>query len=324
MNTQETGPSLAATMLTAATRMTLRTALSAIHVAPGALHWPWPYGALDWLASLLPKDVELRKVNLSHSTADLVCGPGVSDTGRVILYFHGGGFVMCGTHTHLSLLTRLSVAAQAPVLSVNYRMHPHPLRDGISDCMDGYAWVRDRYDADKIVLAGDSAGGYMAMATAINLAGSETPGAMVLLSPLLELDPKGKKEHPNIDHDAMFTAATFDALAEMLGRTNDELYEPLEHLCTVMEGDELPPTLIHVSGSEALLHDATKAAQMMSELGGSVDVVVWPGQIHVFQFASSIVPEAQRSIDQLGRFIIEKTSEKVSDERDTYPTRAVG
>jgi len=242
----------------------------------------------------------------------------------VILYFHGGGFLTGGTSTHLPLIIRLSKAAQAPVLSVNYRMLPHSLQDGISDCLEAYLWLRERYSADQIVLAGDSAGGYMAMACAIHLAGIETPGAMVLMSPLLELNPKGKRQHENADSDAMFTTASFDVLADMLNQANDTLYEPLEHLCTAMDGDELPPTLIHVSGSEMLLHDAIKAAEMMSDLGASADVVIWPGQIHVFQMAAPIVPEAQRSLDQLGRFIIEKTSKKVSEEPDMHPTRAVG
>ena len=326
MNVLEASPSVAATLLTATTRMTFRTALSAAAAHPLAAHLPVPYGAVEWLASLLPKSVGHQEIHLDHCTADLIYGPDVPHTGRVILYFHGGGFLMCGTHTHYGLITRLSKAAQAPVLAVNYRMLPHSLRDGISDCVEAYLWLRKRYDANQIVLAGDSAGGYMAMSCAISLAGYETPGAMVLMSPLLELDPRGKKEHVNADGDAMLNGAAFDALVKLLGRANDgDLYEPLEHLHTVMEGDELPPTLIHVSGAEVLLHDATKAEDLMSELGASVDVVVWPGQIHVWQLAAPIVPEAQRSIDQLGRFIIKKTSsKKVSEKSDTYRTAAVG
>ena len=328
MNIVEAGPSRAARLLTATTRLTLRTALSAAVAAPLVSRCPWPYGAIDRLAGLFPKSPATKQevVRLSHVEAQLIHAPGVpAYTGRVVLYLHGGAFLVCGANTHHSLINRLSKSAQAPVLAVNYRMIPHSLRDGIDDCVEAYKYLRRTYEASQIVLAGDSAGGYMAMSLAIYLAGIETPGAMVLLSPLLQLDAKGKKAHPNAQHDAMFSGAAFDVLIGLLKRANfGELYEPLDHLCTVMDGSELPPTLIHVSGAETLLHDATLAAEMMSELEVPVDVVVWPGQIHVFQIASALVPEARRSLDQLGQFIIEKTSEKAAVKQDTHRTAVVG
>lgn len=308
--------------------MTLRTALSAAVATPLVARCPWPFGALDRIAGLLPKSPDTKHdvIRLTNVEARLVRAPGVpANTGRVILYLHGGAFLVCGANTHHSLINRLSKSAQAPVLAVNYRMIPNSLRDGIDDCVEAYKYLRRTYEASQIVLAGDSAGGYMAMSLAVYLAGIETPGAMVLLSPLLQLDPKGKRAHANASHDAMFSSAAFDTLISMLKRANfGELYEPLDHLCTVMDGSELPPTMIHVSGDEVLLHDAILAAEMMTDLDASVDVTIWPGQIHVFQIASALIPEARRSLDQLGRFIIEKTSEKVEVEWDTHRTAVVG
>ena len=325
MKRVEAAPSVAATLLSAVTRMTLRRALNVMVAHPATVHWPWPYGVLDRLASFLPDGAQHEKIKLDFADADLVYAPGVPHTGRAILYMHGGGFLTCGSHTHMPLIVRLSKAAQAPVLSVNYRMLPNNLREGMSDCLEAYLWLRREYPAHKIVLAGDSAGGYMAMSVAIHLAGVETPGAMVLLSPLLELNTLGKKEHANAGRDAMFSGGAFDALLRLLRRANDgELFEPIEQLHTVYEGEDLPPTLIHVSGSEALLHDATKAADVMTDLGAEADVVIWPGQIHVFQFAAPVVPEAQRSINQLGKFIIEKTSENPAEKTDKYRTATVG
>lgn len=328
MNTVETGPSAPAALLAAATRITLRTALTVVTATPLVTRWPWPYRAVEMFAGLRPKSPYTRRetVQLPNTTAELIHAPGVPmRTGRVVLYLHGGAFLVCGPNTHHALITRLSKAANAPVLAVNYRMIPHSLSDGISDCLEGYFYLRESYAANQIVLAGDSAGGYLAMSVAIRLAGFETPAALVLLSPLLQLDPKGKKEHPNADRDAMFTGPAFDTLTALLRRSNNGvLYEPIEHLCTIMEPDEFPPTLIHVSGDEVLLHDATLAAERLEELGVSVDVVIWPGQIHVFQIAATIIPEAKRSLDQLGRFIIEKTSEKVSLQRDAHRTATVG
>lgn len=319
MNIVEAGPSAAASILTATTRLTMRNALNMALAAPTLAHWPWPYGALDRLAGLFPKSRFGRSqcVHLAHSEAHLIHAPNVPDyTGRVILYLHGGGFLVCGHNTHYGLITALSKTANAPVLAVNYRMLPSSLNDGIKDCLDGYVWLRERYDADQIVLAGDSAGGYMAMSVALHLAGIETPAAMVLMSPLLQLEAKGKKHHANAQSDAMFTGAAFDHLVNLLSRANHgDLYEPLDHICTV--GWDFPPTLIHVSGSEVLLHDATLAEEMLLDHGLPVEVKVWPGQIHVFQIAAAFVPEARRSLREMGRFIKEKTSNNQAEHRTT-------
>jgi len=293
--------------------MTLRTALAAATSNPLVVHWPWPYAMLEYFVGLRPKSPHVRceTVRLAATTAKLVHAPGVSShADRAVLYLHGGGFLICGPNTHYALIARLSKAADAPVLVPNYRKIPHSLDDAISDCLAGYWWLRCHYRADQIVLAGDSAGGYLAMAVAMRLARrGEYPAAMALMSPLLQLDPKGKQAHPNMASDAMFTGYTFDALLALLNRANDGvLYEPLEDCGDVC----LPPTLIHVSGDEVLLHDALLAEERLS---GSVEVVIWPGQIHVFQIAGKYVPEAKRSIDQLGEFIIEKTSLKPAEDR---------
>ena len=284
--------------------MTLRTALHVGCATPLA-SLPWPYGAIEFAAGLVPKSPRTKRttVQLEHANAELIHAPGVpNDTGRVILYLHGGGFLTCGTNTHNSLITRLSKGSNSPVLAVNYRQIPNSLSDGISDCLDAYLWLRRHYQPEQIVLAGDSAGGYMAMAVATHLAPIETPAAMVLISPLLQLDPTGKKAHPNMRCDAMFTGPMFDILAQLLTRANgDQVYEPLDDL-----HEDLPPTLIHVSGHEVLLHDARLAQQRLEEIGVPVEVTVWPGQIHVFQIAS-FVPEARRSLAEMSEFIISAT-----------------
>lgn len=305
--------------------MTLRTALHVATSAPLVSSLPWPYGAIELAAGLIPKSPRTKRttVYLESATAELIRASGVPhDAGRVILYFHGGAFLTCGQNTHSALITRLSKESGAPVLSVNYRMIPNSLRESISDCLEGYLWLRRHYQPEQIVLAGDSAGGYLALAVATHLAGLETPAALVLMSPLLQLDPKGKTGHPNIRCDAMFSAIAFDALTQLLERANDGvLYEPLDDL-----REEMPPTLIHVSGHEVLVHDAVLAEEYLSKLGVPVEVVIWPGQIHVFQIAA-FVPEAKRSLEQMGRFIIdatEKTSEKTALKLLTDRTATVG
>lgn len=315
----ESGPSVAAQVLSAASRVTIRSLLRVGCCSP---HLRWPYGAIERLAGLAPRQGRRSTVRLRRCTAELVRGRGVSG-GRAILYLHGGGFLACGPNTHGALITRLSSVSNAPVLAVNYRMIPHSLGAAIEDCLDGYEWLRRHYSPEQIVVAGDSAGGYLAMCVATHLAGLECPAALVLISPLLQLDPAGKRAHRNRHSDAMFCPEAFDALASLVRRANGGLlYEPLDDL-----SPGLPPTLIHVSGEELLLHDAELACRRLRGLGVPVELVVWPGQVHVFQIAAPFVPEAGRSLKQIGARIVAATTkfvEKSSVNDLTDRMRTVG
>ncbi|TXB92611.1 alpha/beta hydrolase, partial [Mycobacterium tuberculosis] len=191
----------------------------------------------------------------------------------------------------------------------------HSLGMALDDCHDAYQWLRARgYRPEQIVLAGDSAGGYLALALAQRLqCDDEKPAAIVAISPLLQLAKGPKQDHPNIGTDAMFPARAFDALAawvraaaakNMVDGRPEDLYEPLDHI-----ESSLPPTLIHVSGSEVLLHDAQLGAGKLAAAGVCAEVRVWPGQAHLFQLATPLVPEATRSLRQIGQFIRDATAD---------------
>lgn len=312
----ESGPSVAARLANLTSRVTIRPVLSVGSHVP---NFPWPWGLIDLAARVvLPVSATVREtVKLPNASAQLVRAPGVlpaDGTRRVVVYFHGGAFLTCGANSHGRLVETLSQSADAPILVVNYRLLPkHSIGMALDDCHDGYQWLRLRgYQPDQIVLAGDSAGGYLALALAQRLQEEgEEPAALVMISPLLQLAKEDKQAHPNINTDAMFSHRAFDALAELVasaatkhkvaGRP-EETYEPIEHI-----KPGLPRTLIHVSGSEVLLHDARLAASRLASVGVPAEVRVWPGQIHDFQLAAPIVPEAVRSLRQIGDYIREAT-----------------
>jgi acetyl esterase/lipase len=313
----EDGPSLAARLMAVAALLTIRPTLAIGSHVP---RLPWPWGLVDMVARVVkPAPGTVRAtISLPNCTAQLVRAPGVlpADGKRsVIVYMHGGAFLTCGAHTHGRLVTALSHYADSPVLVVNYRMIPkHSVGMALDDCYDAYKWLRlAGYDPDQIVLAGDSAGGYLALALAERLQaeGSEEPAAMVALSPLFEIDNQTRANHPNIRTDAMFPAKAFTALVELVEAaaerhvTNgkpEEVFEPLDHI-----EPGLPRTLIHVSGSEVLVSDARKAAHLLAAAGVPVEVRVWPGQMHVFQLGAPAVSEANRSLRQIGDYIREAT-----------------
>ncbi|MGP4056832.1 alpha/beta hydrolase [Mycobacterium sp. 4D054] len=318
----EDGPSIAGRLMGLAAMATIRPFLTVGSYAPKL---PWPWGLVDFAARVLkPAPGTVRAtIGLPHCNAQLVRAAGVlpADGNRsVILYLHGGAFLTCGVNTHGRLVTALSRYADAPVLVVNYRMIPkHSVGTALDDCYDGYRWLRDLgYEPDQIVLAGDSAGGYLALSLAERLQAEgtngfvgETPAAVVTMSPLFEIDNEARADHPNARTDAMFPPKAFHALVELIeaaaerrivdGRP-EEVYEPLDHI-----EPGLPRTLIHVSGSEVLLSDARKAARLLAASGVPVEVRVWPGQMHVFQLGAPTVPEAKRSLRQIGEYIREAT-----------------
>lgn len=312
----EDDPSLPARLVSLGTRLTMWPALAVLSHIP---HLPWPFGLVDFAArALLPSPGTVRAtVGLPNASAQLVRAPGVLPADgrrRVVLYLHGGGFMTCGVNSHSRISVALSKFADSPVLVVDYRLIPkHTIGMAIDDCYDGYRWLRQRgYEPDQIVIAGDSAGGYLALALAQRLqAEGETPAALVAISPLLQLEKDPKLAHPNARTDSMFPPKAFDALVALVARAAaknvvdgvpEDVYEPLDHI-----EPGLPQTLIHVSGSEVLLHDARLAARRLAAAGVPTEVRVWPGQIHDFQLAAPLVPEATRSLRQIGEYIRDAT-----------------
>jgi acetyl esterase/lipase len=308
----EDGSSIAGRLAWLGARLTIWPALA---IGSHRSSLPWPFGLVDSAARALlpiPGGTIRTSIALPCCTAQLVRAKGVlpaDGTRRIVLYLHGGAFLTCGAHSHGRLTTMISKYADAPLLVPNYRLMPkHSVGQALEDCYDGYRWLRARsYQPDQIVLAGDSAGGYLALALAERLLDEgEEPAALVALSPLLQLDKEPKKAHPNIRTDAMFSAKAFDALADLItnaaarhvvdGRQED-IYEPLDHI-----EPGLPRTLIHVSGNEVLLYDARLAARRLAAAGVPTEVRIWPGQVHVFQICAA-VPEATLSLRQIGEYI---------------------
>ena len=312
----EDGPSVAGRLVALAALLTIRPTLAIGSYAP---RLPWPWGLVDLVSRVLrPAPGTVRAtIGLPNCTAQLIRAPGVlpADGKRsIVLYMHGGAFLTCGANSHGRLVTALSRYADSPVLVVNYRMIPkHSVGMALDDCDDAYKWLRlTGYDPDQIVLAGDSAGGYLALALAERLLlEGEEPAAVVTMSPLFEIDNESRATHPNIRTDVMFPPKAFSALVDLveaaaernvIDGVPEEIYEPLDHI-----EPGLPRTLIHVSGSEVLLNDARKAAHLLAAAGVPVEVRVWPGQMHVFQLAAPAVPEATRSLRQIGDYIREAT-----------------
>jgi len=264
-------------------------------------------GAMEaMLAGLpLPEKVTVNAVRVGELDADWVTMPN-SANGRVVLYLHGGGYVMGSRSTHRELAARIARDAAARVLLLEYRLAPeHPFPAAVDDATAAYRWLRKQgIAASSIAIAGDSAGGGLTLATLLALrdAGDALPACAVCLSPWTDLEGTGASAQPGGADDPMVTVA---ALRDM-GRTyaGDALRNPLAApLYGSFKG--LPPLLVQVGTREILLDDSTRVADKARAAGVTVRLEIEEGAPHVWQ-AMPHVPEAIEAVKRIGAFVRER------------------
>src|SRR3954451_2667738 len=220
-----------------------------------------------------------------------------------ILYLHGGAFLLCGMATHRRIVERLAQRTGMTVLTVDYRQLPKGrLHDSISDCEDAFGWlVRNGHPASRIVLAGDSAGGHLAFATALRLRddGAGTPSAIVAMSPWLDFDHMAKIKHHNARRDAYIPARRLRRVAEMVVGARPELH----HSPVNADLEGLPPTLIICAEAEVLRVDAELMAYRLADAGVPCTLQIWEGQVHAFPVLTDLVPESRECLDDIVKFV---------------------
>jgi len=225
--------------------------------------------------------------------------------GKIILYLHGGGYVMGSCATHRQMVSYIAKASGVQALLPEYRLAPeHRFPAAINDCVGAYrALLRKGYKGGDIILAGDSAGGGLAMATLFVLrdAGDALPAAAFLLSPWLDVSGDGASMKTHADRDPWFKPEHMDVLREYY--CDDD--EKRDSLVSPVFGDfaGLPPVYIQVGEDEILLSDSTRAAERIEAAGGAVDLEIWPGLWHVFQAFVHQVPEARKAVAKLGDYV---------------------
>lgn len=295
-----------------ASRLIVKNAVRAWAMTPN-LRWPFEY--VDSFAGMFPRvgsAASTEAVRLEHCAAEWVRARGVSGD-RAILYLHGGAFLTCGLNTHRSMVTRLSKAADAAVLTVAYRKLPtHQITDAIDDGISGLRWLQERgYDGDRIVVAGDSAGGYLAFMTTLLAIREDVmePAGVATVSPFTDADPERKLKHRNARKCSMFTRRAFSRFAQYLGDAQVVEGRGESTVASPVDADlsSLPPVTIHASSDELLLADAELMAKRLEASGIRCDLHLWDGQIHDFPLAADILPEGRRAIKYLGDFVKDVT-----------------
>lgn len=245
------------------------------------------------------------RYTIGEAEAELIVAEGVEQRDGAILYLHGGGYAVCSIESHRDLAERLSHAAQASVLLLGYRLAPeNPFPAALDDAVAAYQWLLAQgHDPSSLAIAGDSAGGGLALATLLRLKqlGMQLPACSAVLSPWVDLELSGGTMISNADVDPI---VHIDAL-----RTWIACYAPgmdvRDPLLSPLHGDfcGLPPLLVQVGEREALLDDALRIADVARAAGVEVEYQYWEGQIHVFQAFGYRLAEARAAIKDIGDFI---------------------
>jgi acetyl esterase/lipase len=221
---------------------------------------------------------------------------------RTLLYFHGGGYVIGNVAGYRDVLARLAVGAGARVLGVEYRLAPeHPFPAQQEDCLAATRAVLGAgADPARLALAGDSAGGALAVATlcALRDAGERLPAAAVLLCPWTEPYAEGGSMQSN-------AAVDFGDRELLAGWAMDTGAPPADPRFTVVNAklEGLPPLLVQAGTAEILLDQVRRFAEKARAAGVEVELQEFPEMFHDFQIQASLLPEGAAALDDVARFL---------------------
>ncbi|NQX44159.1 alpha/beta hydrolase [Paenibacillus tritici] len=237
---------------------------------------------------------------------------------KVILYFHGGGFVSGSCAIYRDFAARISAASGIAVLTAEYRLAPefcYPAAN--EDCLAAYRWLLAQgVSAGNIVVSGDSVGATLALMTLITLRdqGEELPAGVCLLSPhadLIHLDGESYDSRAGIDPTGS-REANQRMLEEYMGDYAGEWPALLSPLRLDFRG--LPPLFIQAGDHEVLLSDAERLAEQARAAGNTAVLEIWENMWCGFQLLVALLPEAQQAIVNMGTFIKRRLLLDVSQE----------
>ncbi|CAN0623477.1 Acetyl-hydrolase [Burkholderia multivorans] len=241
--------------------------------------------------------------------------------GRMLLYFHGGGYYFCSTRTHRPIVFGLTKRAGVRSFSLEYRLAPESRFPAALD--DALAAYRRLLDAgtlpESIVLGGDSAGGGLALATLVALRdrGEPLPAGAILFSPWTDLAATGETLSAHDGIDPMFAGAALGKAAKLYLGDTPGTHPYASPLYADFTG--LPPLFIQVGSTEVLLDDSRRVAEKAKAANVQVDMEIWPDMPHVWQLYAPMVPESRRALDRAAAFLRRVAVDRPVQRTDDVP-----
>jgi acetyl esterase/lipase len=252
-----------------------------------------------------PKGTVVESLRIGELEAERVTPPGANNE-RALLWFFGGGYCLGSPASTRGVAARIAAATGAWALVPAYRLCPeHLMEANLQDGLTAYRWLlRELGSADRIFVGGLSAGGGLALRLlcALRDAGDPLPVAATVVSPWTDLAMTGPSIEKNAASDAIFSA---DSFGRMMKTNLASVTDPLDPRISPLYADlsNLPPLIIHVSGTEMLLDDSVRLAERARSAGVDVKLRVFPGLWHGFP-ASGGIPEARRAINEIADFAL--------------------
>ncbi len=250
------------------------------------------------------KDTKIEKINIDGLQAEWLV-PVNARREKVILYLHGGGYVTGSIEDHRMMCGLLANATGTKVLIPEYRLAPeHPFPAALDDSLQVFHWLLAQgYVPGNIILAGDSAGGGLAVAAVLALKekSGSLPAAVVCLSPWADLALTGQSHTTKAKAEAILTK---DVLREwaLCYTDGSNLTNPL---VSPLYGDfhGFPPLLIQAGSEEILLDDSILLAEKARSAGVDVTLKIWDGMWHVWQALGDLIPENKKTFEEIGQFV---------------------
>lgn len=277
-----------------------------------ALDVPIDVQRQEWEASAalaeLPPQIAISPLAVTGLAGEWLSAPNCAHD-AALLFLHGGGYSAGSCVTHRELAARICLAGGVRALLLNYRLAPeHPFPAAVEDATAGYRWLlKSGVAPARIVVAGDSSGGGLALATLLRAReqGLAMPAGAALISPWTDLALTGPSLQSRADADPLCSREGLQQAAALYLAGADATAPLASPLYADLRG--LPPLLIHVGGDEALLSDATRLAERAQAAGVEVALEVWEEMWHVWH-AWAGMPEAQQAVGRVGAFIRRRIS----------------
>jgi epsilon-lactone hydrolase len=255
-------------------------------------------------AQPLPADVTVTAAELGGVPTAEITVDGVEPR-HVVLYFHGGVYVMGDAALAADLASQVGRRTDAKVISVDYRLAPeHPYPAAVDDALAAYEALLDNGNAPSdIVLAGESAGGALAVATLVNARDHELPlpAAAFVMSPYADLTLAGTTMETKSEVDPLMSREALEPRVADYTAGQDAALGLISPIFADLSG--LPPLIIQAGSHEVLLDDAVRLARQAATADVEVTLDVTPRVPHVFQAYHPILDEAVAALDRAGQLL---------------------
>ena len=252
----------------------------------------------------IPKEIEIKSITLDKIPAEWVI-PSDPIKDRVILYLHGGGWILGSPLSSRKLNSAIVEATKIRILSIDYRLAPeHPFPTPLEDCVDAYKWLLSNgFKNDHIIIAGDSAGGNLTLTTLLKLRdqGIDLPAGAICLSPATDFTLADDSYFKNAETDPGLAdiGVFWWYVAYLAGENPHNPY--ISPLFADLKG--LPTILVQASSCEMLYSDATRFVEKAKKAGTNAILQSWDDMPHVFQgLIYDLIPEAKDAISRIADF----------------------